>query len=39
MMYEFIAGLPPFNDDSVPKIFDNITNYRIEWPEIGSLSD
>lgn len=35
MMYEFLTSVPPFNDDSVDKIFDNILNRRITWPEIG----
>lgn len=34
-MYEMLCGIPPFNDDSVEKIFDNILNYRIEWPNIS----
>lgn len=38
-MYELLMGLPPFNDESVPKIFDNITNHRIEWPEVGYEDD
>lgn len=39
IMYELLMGLPPFNDESVPKIFDNITNHRIEWPEVGYEDD
>ena len=35
--YEFIVSFPPFNDSTVDKIFDNIVNLRIEWPEIGLL--
>lgn len=27
--------MPPFNDETVEKIFDNACNLRIEWPEIG----
>ena len=34
-MYEFLVGSPPFNDDTVEKIFDNIRNMKMEWPEIG----
>lgn len=34
-MYEMLVGIPPFNDDSIEKIFDNILNMRIEWPPIG----
>lgn len=35
LMYEMLVGIPPFNDDSIEKIFDNILNMRIEWPPIG----
>ena len=35
IVYEFIVGIPPFNDNTIEKIFDNIVNFRIEWPEIG----
>ncbi len=34
-MYEMLVGIPPFNDDSIEKIFDNILNMRIEYPPIG----
>ncbi|CAD8203805.1 unnamed protein product [Paramecium octaurelia] len=37
--YEFLVGIPPFNDSSIPKVFDNIMNRSIEWPEIGSGED
>ena len=39
IMYEFLVGVPPFNDESVEKIFDNIRNMRITWPEIGDIED
>lgn len=35
IMYELLTGLPPFNDDTREKIFSNITNLRMEWPQIG----
>lgn len=35
IMYEMLCGIPPFNDESIEKIFDNILNLRIEWPAIG----
>lgn len=35
IMYELLAGIPPFNDESVDKIFENITNRRFEMPQIG----
>lgn len=34
-MYELLCGMPPFNDDTVPLIFENITNHNLEWPEVG----
>ncbi len=33
ILYEFIYGYPPFHDDSVDKVFDNILSRRIEWHE------
>ena len=29
--FEFIVGIPPFNDDTVEKIFENIINLRVPW--------
>ncbi|EAR84564.2 Serine/Threonine kinase domain protein (macronuclear) [Tetrahymena thermophila SB210] len=34
MLFELLIGIPPFNDDTVEKIFDNIKNYRIAWDQI-----
>ena len=34
-MYEMLCGIPPFNDDSVEKIFENIEKMQMEWPEIS----
>ncbi|XP_067614670.1 serine/threonine-protein kinase greatwall-like isoform X2 [Eurosta solidaginis] len=31
--YEFMTGLPPFNDETPQKVFDNILHKNIEWPE------
>ena len=31
-MYEMLVGVPPFNDTTVEKLFDNILNLRMEWP-------
>ncbi|KAL4490881.1 hypothetical protein ABPG72_008617 [Tetrahymena utriculariae] len=39
MVYEFIAGIPPFNDESVEKIFSNIKKGHIEWPDVGYGED
>lgn len=33
--YEMIVGIPPFNDDTVDKVFGKIRSGEIEWPEIG----
>ncbi|CAD8094297.1 unnamed protein product [Paramecium sonneborni] len=35
ILYEFLVGIPPFNDESVEKIYQNILDGNIEWPEIG----
>jgi len=32
-LYEFMTGIPPFNDDSPSLVFDNILSLNIEWPE------
>lgn len=34
MLFEFLTGIPPFNDDTVEKIFDNIKEMRIPWDGI-----
>ncbi|XP_036323646.1 serine/threonine-protein kinase greatwall isoform X1 [Rhagoletis pomonella] len=31
--YEFLTGVPPFNDETPHKVFDNILNKNIEWPQ------
>ena len=38
IMYELLVGIPPFNDNSVDKIFDNIVNLNMEWPNIGNYN-
>lgn len=30
--YEFVTGIPPFNDDSAQKVFKNILERNIDWP-------
>lgn len=35
ILYEFVVGLPPFNDNTVDLIFSHIRNREIDWPEIG----
>jgi serine/threonine protein kinase len=35
ILFEFLIGVPPFTDDTVDKIFDNIMNLRVPWDEIS----
>ncbi len=35
IIYELMTGAPPFNDETVENIFENIKVGDIEWPEIG----
>lgn len=35
MLFEFLTGIPPFNDDTIDLIFDNIVNLRIPWEGIS----
>lgn len=39
LCYEFIVGIPPFNDETPEKIFQNILSRNITWPEIGDGDD
>ena len=32
-LYEFMVGIPPFTDETPEKVFDNILNLKLEWPE------
>jgi serine/threonine-protein kinase RIM15 len=32
MVYEFLVGFTPFYGESCEDIFENILNYRVEWP-------
>ncbi|XP_077296221.1 serine/threonine-protein kinase greatwall [Arctopsyche grandis] len=32
-LYEFMTGVPPFNDETPQGVFKNILNKNIEWPE------
>ncbi|KAG5679070.1 hypothetical protein PVAND_008667 [Polypedilum vanderplanki] len=31
-LYEFMTGIPPFNDETPEKVFENILQRNIEWP-------
>ena len=39
LLYEFLVGVSPFADTTIARIYDNITNLRIEWPPIGYGED
>lgn len=30
--YEFVTGIPPFNDETPQQVFKNILEHNIEWP-------
>uniref|UniRef100_A0A8C5Q1P3 Serine/threonine-protein kinase greatwall n=1 Tax=Leptobrachium leishanense TaxID=445787 RepID=A0A8C5Q1P3_9ANUR len=32
-LFEFLAGIPPFNDETPAQVFQNILNRDIPWPE------
>lgn len=32
-LYEFLTGVPPFNDETPQQVFNNILNRDIEWPQ------
>lgn len=34
ILFELIVGVPPFNDDTVDKVFENILNNDIPWEDI-----
>ena len=35
ILYQFLVGVPPFCDETIDNVFDNIIHRRIEWPTIG----
>ena len=35
IVYEFLVSFPPFNDETIEKIFDNVLKGKIEFPDIG----
>lgn len=35
IIYEFIVGIPPFNDTTLEKVWENAINRRINWPGVG----
>ncbi|XP_059486124.1 serine/threonine-protein kinase greatwall isoform X2 [Neocloeon triangulifer] len=32
-LYEFVTGIPPFNDETPEAVFNNILQKNLEWPE------
>jgi len=39
ILYEFIVGVPPFHDETIDKIFTNIIQKNMQWPNIGYEED
>lgn len=39
IVFEFLTGIPPFNDETVEQIFGNILNRDIPWPEENMTGD
>lgn len=39
ILFELLVGIPPFNDYTIEKIYDNIINMKIEWPIIGNSEE
>ena len=39
ILFEFIVGTTPFNDESADLIFNNIINLRIPWGELSSIPE
>lgn len=35
MAYELLIGTRPFCAESIDEVIDNITNFKLEWPEVG----
>lgn len=35
MAYELMIGTRPFCAQTIEEVIDNITNFNIEWPEVG----
>jgi len=34
ILFEMLVGVPPFNDESVEQIFENILNMKVPWDQI-----
>ncbi|KAK6198029.1 response regulator receiver [Scheffersomyces amazonensis] len=39
ILFEFIYGYPPFHDETPDKVFKNILNGQIDWPELSAEDD
>lgn len=38
ILYEFLTGVPPFNDETPEQIFQNILKAEIQWSKTGDIS-
>ena len=34
VLFEFLCGIPPFNDDTPEKVYDNIVKLKVPWDQI-----
>lgn len=39
VIYELLTEIPPFNDSTVDKVFENIIENRMEWPRVAQSPD
>ena len=39
ILFELIVGIPPFNDDTVEKVFQRIKKLQIPWDELATTED
>ena len=39
MTYELLVGNRPFGANTIDEVVDNITNFNIDWPEVGREED
>lgn len=35
ILFEFLFGYPPFNEETPERVFDNILNHEIQWPHLS----
>lgn len=34
ILFELLVGIPPFNDENIEQVFDNIIHHRVPWDQI-----